>query len=152
MLAQTTEDPTLGDVAAYLAELYPWNEEAAARFVLTGEVPVVEPLRLMWDPNKDSYMLELRPWTSKVAFGQAYRVIHRERGNKRSNRPVESGTLTVLEFVNEHTDEEGNRPTWEELRNLWNARGLGRHYGDYRTFSKAYRRAYEKLAPHRYPH
>ncbi len=147
MLARTAEDPTLGDVASYLTERYPWGEEAAAWFVLTGETPAIEPLKLMWDPNKDTYILEFRPWTSKAALGQAYRAIHRER----SNRPVESGTLALLAFVDEHTDEHGNRPrTWDELRRLWNARGLGRHYEDYRTFSKVYRRAYEKLAPRRF--
>jgi hypothetical protein len=116
-----------------------------ASFVLTGEAPTVEPIKLMWDPHKDNFILELRPWTWKAALGQAYRVIHGER----SNRPIESGTLTLLEFVNERTDESGNRPTWEELRKLWNDRGLGQPYEDYRTFRKAYSRAHEKLEPRR---
>jgi hypothetical protein len=54
-----------------------------------------------------------------------------------------------VDFVDEHTDQDGTRPTWEELVQLWNVRGLGRHYDDYRTFSKTYRRAREKLVPRR---
>lgn len=132
---------TLGDVAGYLAWRYPWEQEDAAHFVLTGETPTVLPLRLMYDPNKDAYMLEIQSWTSKAALGAAYRAIH----GKKVNQPLESNTLTLLEFVDGHTDQEGNRPTWEALRKLWNWRGLGRHYGHYRTFSKAYRRARPRL-------
>jgi len=81
----------------------------------------------------------------KAALGEAFRVIH----GVHTNRPVESGTLTLVDFVDEHTDQDGTRPTWEELVQLWNVRGLGRHYDDYRTFSKTYRRAREKLVPRR---
>jgi hypothetical protein len=79
----------------------------------------------------------------KDALREAFRVIH----GGHTNRPVESGTLTLVDFVDEHTDQDGTRPTWEELMQLWNVRGLGRHFDDYRTFSKTYRRAREKLAP-----
>jgi hypothetical protein len=79
----------------------------------------------------------------KAALGEAFRVIH----GGHTNRLVENGMLTLVDFVDEHTDQDGTRPTWEELMQLWNVRGLGQHYDDYRTFSKAYRRAREKLAP-----
>lgn len=151
LVAGQTEPPwaveannTVGDVAGYLAWVYPWGEADAARFVLTGETPTVPPLKLAYNPNRDSYALEIQPWTSKGALGAAHRAIH-----GRNQRPLERNTLTLLGFVGEHTDQYGNRPTWEELRKLWNGRGLGRHYKDYRTFSKAYRRARDLLAPRR---
>ena len=140
-------DHTLGDVAGYLVHRYPWEPEAAATFVLTGETPDVKPLKLEYDPNRDTYTLKIRPWTSKAALGAAHRAIHGEE----STRPLESNTLALLEFVDEHTaaSPDGTRPTWEALMRAWNERGPGRPYKDYRTFSKRVREARKLLAPRR---
>jgi hypothetical protein len=37
-------------------------------------------------------------------------------------------TLAVMRFVTEHTNDEGNRPSWSQLTDLWNEQ----HPGEWR--------------------
>jgi hypothetical protein len=56
-------------------------------------------------------------------------------------------TLAVLRFVTEHTDDEGNRPSWPQLTTLWNEQHPGEwSFKDRFGLRKAYLRSEEELA------
>jgi len=56
-------------------------------------------------------------------------------------------TLAVMRFVTEHTDDEGNRPSWSQLTDLWNKEHPGEwRFKDRFGLRKAYLRAEKELA------
>jgi hypothetical protein len=90
--------------------------------------------------------LNFAPWISEKTFRKAYRKCQNvvQGGD---NRRMKERTLAVMRFVTEHTDDEGNRPSWTQLIDLWNEE----HTGEWRVkdrfgLRKAYLRAEEELA------
>jgi hypothetical protein len=56
-------------------------------------------------------------------------------------------TLAVLRFVTERIDDEGNRPSWSQLTDLWNKEHTGAWtFKDRFGLRKAYLRAEKGLA------
>ena len=60
-------------------------------------------------------------------------------------------TLAVMRFVTEHTDDEGSRPSWSQLTDLWNKKHPGEwSFKDRFGLRKAYLRAERELAGSRH--
>jgi hypothetical protein len=56
-------------------------------------------------------------------------------------------TLAVMRFITEHTDDEGNRPSWPQLSDLWNEEHPSEwKFKDRFGLRKAYLRAEKELA------
>jgi hypothetical protein len=108
-----------GDLCLYLAAIFPWDPYDAARFLLTGERPEVVPLELSYNRNRRVFTLNFVPWISEKTFRRAYRKCQKAvQGG--DNRRMKERTLAVMRFVIKHTDDEGNRPPWPRLTELWN--------------------------------
>ena len=133
------------DLFLYLAGILPWHPYDAARFLLTGERPEVVPLELSYQRPRGFFTLNFAPWISEKTIRKAYRKCQKvvQGGD---NRRMQERTLAVMRFVTEHTDDEGNRPPWPRLTELWNEK----HPGEWRFkgrfgLRKAYLRAAEEL-------
>jgi hypothetical protein len=109
-----------GDLSRYLAAIFPWDLDQAARFILTGERPEVVPLELSYHRSRRVFTLNFAPWVSEKTFRKAYRKCQKvvQGGD---NRRMKERTLAVVRFVTEHTDDEGRRLlSWSQLTDLWN--------------------------------
>jgi hypothetical protein len=134
------------ELCLYLAAFFPWQPHDAARFLLTGERPEVVPLEVSYERHSRFFTLNFAPWISEKTFRKAYRKCQKvvQGGD---NRRMKERTLAVMRFVTEHTDDEGNRPSWSELTNLWNKKHTGAwKFKDRFGLRKAYLRAEKELA------
>src|SRR5215212_3453076 len=106
------------DLCLYLAAIFPWHPYDAARFLLTGERPEVVPLELSYNRRRRVFTLNFAPWISEQTLRKAYRKCQKvvQGGD---NRRMQERTLAVMRFVVKHTDDEGNRPSWSQLTDLW---------------------------------
>lgn len=131
---------TLEDVGRWLITLYPWPLRDAAWFVLTGEPPEIESLKVQYDRARGTYSLTFAPWISEKTIRLAYRSVQ-----PRDNRPLSKKGLSAFRFVNEHT-EPGQTPKWAELTRLWNEQHPEDKFTDRSALRQAYERAKERLA------
>jgi len=134
-----------GDLCLYLVAIFPWDLDQAARFILTGERPEVVPLELSYHRRRRVFTLNFAPWISEKTFRKAYRKCQKvvQGGD---NRRMKERTLAVMRFVTKHTNDEGNRPSWSCLTDLWNEQHPGEwSFKDRFGLRKAYLRAEEEL-------
>jgi hypothetical protein len=135
-----------GGLILYLAAIFPWAPGQAGWFLLTGERPEVVPLRLSYHRRRQVFTLSFAPWISEKTVRKGYR-----KGQKvvqgGDNRRMKERTLAVMRFVTEHTDDEGTRPTWSQLTDLWNEEHPSEwRFKDRFGLRKAYLRAEKGLA------
>ena len=125
----------LGRLCSYLSANYPWGEDEAKRFVLTGKPPEVVPLfartRLRGDEENNLFSygaitLTVEPWISAESVERFYREMQRQMfGRKpREGRPR---NLAVFRFVVDHSESvEWERPKKRDekgnLVTLWGHR------------------------------
>ena len=134
------------DLFLYLAGILPWHPYDAAIFLLTGERPEVVPLELSYQRPRGFFTLNFAPWISEKTIRKAYRKCQKvvQGGD---NRRMQERTLAVMRFVIEHTPDEGKRPSWSQLTDLWNKEHTGAWtFKDRFGLRKAYRRAAKELA------
>ena len=94
--------------------------------------------------------MNFAPWISEKTFRKAYRKCQKvvQGGD---NRRMQERTLAVMRFVTERTDDEGNRPSWSQLTDLWNKEHTGAwRFKDRFGLRKAYLRAEKELASRLY--
>jgi hypothetical protein len=130
----------------YLTAVFPWHPYDAARFLLIGERPEVVPLELSYTRGRGIFTLKFAPWISEKTFRKAYRKCQKvvQGGD---NRRMQERTLAVMRFVTEHTDDEGRRPPWSQLTDLWNEEHPSEwSFKDRFGLRKAYLRAEKELA------
>jgi len=134
-----------GDLCLYLVAMFPWALDQAARFILTGERPKVVPLELTHQRRRRVFTLNFAPWISEKTFRKAYRKCQTAvQGG--DNRRTKARTLAVMRFVTKHTNDEGNRPSWSRLTDLWNKEHTGAWtFKDRFGMRKAYLRAVKGL-------
>lgn len=134
------------DLSLYLTAILPWDFESAAWFVLTGERPEIMPLELSYHRRRQVFTLSFAPWISEKTIRKAYRK-GQEVVQGGDNRRMKERTLAVVRFVTEHTDDEGSRPSWPKLTDLWNKEHSGEwRFKDRFGLRKAYLRAEKELA------
>lgn len=131
---------TLEDLGRRLLLRYPWPLRDAVWFVLTGEMPEIEPLKIQYDKANGTYRVTFAPWISEKTISRTYRSLQ-----VKDNRPLGNRSLAWFRFVEEHT-EPGQTPRWEELTTLWNKLHPDDKIGHRSTLRKAYERAKERLA------
>ena len=95
---------SLSSISRRLARNYPWNEEQAAWFLLTGEVPEIVPvsghINRRWGKahTYGTITLEVQPWISPDIVRDTY--IHAQRkALGRNNRRLGDRSLALFWFV-----------------------------------------------------
>ena len=134
-----------GGLILYLAAIYPWAPGQAGWLLLTGERPEVVPLELSYHRRRRVFTLNFAPWISEKTVRKGYRKCQKvvQGGD---NRRMKERTLAVMRFVTEHTDDEGNRPPWSQMTNLWNEKHRGKwKFNDRFGLRKTYLRGEEEL-------
>lgn len=131
---------TLEDLGRWLVGRYPWSLRDAAWFVLTGESPKIEPIRISHQDSDGMYNIAFAPWVSEKTIRLAYR-----RVQVSDNRPLGSKSLYAFRFVDEHT-ELGQTPKWTELTAQWNEQHPNDKFRDRSALRRAYKRAERRLA------
>jgi hypothetical protein len=147
----------LHDIVSRLIQHYPWEEQDAVWFVLTGETPPVAPLTWqarwfgsgMWE-DSFSYgfvTLKIEPWVDPKLVWKVYSDIQRGLRNGRRNRRLGSKSLELLQFVNERVNVANlsraeRREEAPRLVAAWDRANPDDSYdGNTREFWKAYHRA-----------
>ncbi len=140
-----------------LIQHYPWEEQAAVWFILTGETPQVAPLtwQARWSDHgvgEDAFgygfiTLKIEPWVDPKLVWKVYSDIQRGLRGERRNRRLERKTLDLLRFVNERVkvadlSRGERRRLAPELVAAWDKENPDESYnGNTREFWKAYHRA-----------
>jgi hypothetical protein len=102
-----------------LVKAHPWDVDEAAWFVVTGEVPLVRPIKAKINSSAvlDSstgytpISLEIQPWVPPETVESAYRQVQRQViGN--DNRHISEKNLHLLRFVTKQANAEGNFAGW----------------------------------------
>jgi len=135
------EGGSLGDLGRRLATTYPWDPGDAAWFVLTGEAPKVEPVRLFHDEARGTFTLTFMPWVSKMIMLQVRRVAQQ----RSDSGELKEKALEVFRFVTEHANAQGSK-AWDKLRAEWNKRHPDQRFANRSSIASAYQRAEKKLA------
>jgi len=134
----------LRKLSDWLVEQYHWNQAQATGFVLTGEPPLVGPIRAhigtsFGDHNHCAITLTIPAWVSADSVLHTYRQIQREVLG-RDNRHLATKNLALLRFVFDRMDSRGQFPPWRKLRDLWNSEHSDWRYSDTRVFARDFRR------------
>ena len=140
-----------------LIQRYPWEEQDAVWFVLTGETPPVALLtwQARWfgsDIWEDSFSygfvtLKIEPWVDPKLVWKVYSDIQRGLRNGRRNRRLGWKSLELLQFVNERVNVANlsrveRREEAPRLVAAWDRGYPDDSYdGNTREFWKAYHRA-----------
>jgi hypothetical protein len=149
----------LGELCGWLSERYPWSEDEAARFVLTGEPPEVAPLfghiRLSGSEESSLFSygtitLTVEPWVSADSVKRFYREMQSKvlarKPHKRRPR-----SLAIFRFVVEQCKwgrerELIGKPTWPKLLELWNERYPEGHEWHYKGVWQNFQRDFGRVA------
>jgi hypothetical protein len=148
---------SLHEIVSRLIQRYPWEEQDAVWFVLTGETPQVAPLtwQARWFGSgiwEDSFSygfvtLKIEPWVDPKLVWKVYSEIQRGLRNGRRNRRLGSKSLELLQFVNERVNVANlsraeRREEAPRLVAAWDRAYPDDSYdGNTREFWKAYHRA-----------
>lgn len=110
-----------------------WTEADTVLFVLTGEVPEVQPATIRVEVARDEKGQPLRAElvlrlqahvtyeTARKAVARALRRVTYRQGTVRRGRPLSLRSLALYRFVEEQTDrDKGTRPGWGALLDRWN--------------------------------
>jgi hypothetical protein len=129
----------LSELSKTFAELYPWREEDAAWFVLTGEPPMTSPLawKREWQEYTDQYSITLtvEPWVSVETVTQLYSKLRRY-SLKRNTRRVSERNLAMFRFVIaelEAPSQDESKPLFGEKKR-WRGGMVGRGYFESRLW------------------
>jgi hypothetical protein len=149
---RSPEVTELERLSSQLSRHYGWHSDDAAWWVLTSEAPPPRPVRgsFRWTksihgPDVHSIDLEAPPWISAETVKSAFQEMQR-RVVRGTNKPLDDRTLRVLRFVEEQKGSlRADRPSYEMLLKRWNRQYPKERYRDYRSFSKAYRRAFQNV-------
>jgi hypothetical protein len=134
---------------------YRWRLDAAKWFVLTGDVPYVQPLTIRFSytisneehyPNTAEITMTVEPWVDAKDVERVYREVQRQvlSGDNRKggdNRKKKERTLDAVCFAARRIREGGNE-SWSELTRRWNRRQKdpGRRYNSRGGLQQAFKR------------
>jgi hypothetical protein len=154
----------LRQLGVELEERYHWPKGAGPWFVLTGDIPPVNPFTTGGklthaDHTYCTITLQIEPWVSADTVLKAYRAIQRDFLG-RDNRPLSQRTLAQLRFVMARSTDDGQLPPWRTLVDEWNAAHCHERTEwiyrdcdgepDIRRFARDFRRAYQAVVHPRY--
>jgi hypothetical protein len=136
-----------------LTRQFPWTLPEAVWFVVSDDVPYVDPVRVTVTPGTTSVcrsatiVVAAAPWVSAHTIARAYRSAQQDAlGPPRRRRPPDGITLALAPFVEERRQQ---RPpmTFPAILEEWNSTHPGAPLGDHRYLRRAYRRALAAVFP-----
>jgi hypothetical protein len=108
-----------------LVKAHPWDIDEATWFVLTGEPPLVRPIRARtpssWKPGIRAYTtisLTVEPWVPPETVEAAYRQLQKQVIGGKAGR-IGDKNLNLLRFVAERADAAGKLPKGHALVEEW---------------------------------
>ena len=149
------QDSVLGELqrlASRLTERFPWPEDQATWFILTGEPPRVPPVEVRYtsrpaqvhlepsgDPERFAYgevTISAAPWVSEKIVAEAYYNLQSRILPGDENRPLEWRRLELLRFVLERENpieltRARRRRIGKELVEAWDKEKAHWAYGKY---------------------
>ncbi len=148
--------PRLEKLAEWLVEVYPWESVGdAVVFLISGRPPrLAETLSATSDVDRATRSITFLPWVSEETVVQAYRATRRvlQDGQPAYRELPNDKTIRVLRFATERADDNGQRPSWATLFDMWNVAYRNEAYSERSAFRKAYNRAVKALVPPYRPH
>jgi len=146
----------LRKLAGKLARSYGWQERQAARFILTGQVPIYRPVHVTVGfseivndhvPTTARVVITSDVWVDPREVANAYKAARRQiLGGDRTRRRINDRALEVVRFVTWQTREHGPGLEWPELQRRWNGAAPKKwQYSDRNGLWRAYKRNYERL-------
>lgn len=136
---------TLHELAVHLARRYGWHEAKCTTFVLTGQVPVLSPIRYRVSYHGGSVYerarirLEVDPGVSPDRLVDVYRKVRRGVSPRR-RRPLSPKIADLVSFILGHP-----AGSWEARRKIWNEEHPDWRYDHRRSFSRDFHRAVASL-------
>lgn len=143
----------LRDLALTLARDYSWPAGEATWFVLTGDIPFVEPVSLnktteVCCDGEEAVVRRTRititadAWISGDTVSRFFRAMQKVALRK-DNRELDAKSLQVFAFVNSLA-KAGKKPSWRKAMELWNRahRDETMKFGEARHLAALYRRAH----------
>jgi len=133
-----------------LASSFPWLQEQATMFILTGEAPFVSPLLVdppHWRLGSYAYVrltVHVEPWVSVESVARLFRHLQMGALPKRS-RAIGEKHLSLLEFVTKHSQSGDDVPSFEILLQLWNKSHPRWKYSSAWRFARDYRRVGQNI-------
>ncbi len=124
---------SLLDWLRHLADLltgrYGWSQEEAVAFVLTGQKPQIQPLKVSANlltgyrnsPPVWNVSLKVAPWVPAKEVAGAYQEIQQQilRGDS-GKEHLSLKKIALFRFVKEQTRGIEEEPDWQELLDRWN--------------------------------
>lgn len=159
-------DSVLGELqqlASRLTEQFPWRETQTTWFILTGEPPLVPPVKVWYtlrpaevrlerlgDPERFTYgevTISAVPWLSEKIVAEAYYNLQQRILPGKQNQPLERRRLELLRFVIQRENpfeltRARRRRIGKELVEAWDRRYPNWAYGEYDQPTSALWRAY----------
>jgi hypothetical protein len=153
-------------LASRLAEQFPWREAQASWFILTGEPPLVPPVKVRYtrhlvrvhlDPSGDTerftygeVIISAAPWVSEKIVAEAYYNLQSRILRSGQNRPLERRRLELLRFVIQRENplkltRARRRRIGKELVKAWNRKYPNWSYDDSPQATSAFWNAYNDV-------
>ncbi len=146
----------LAQVALHLAGRFPWEQEEAARFALTGEAVQVPPIYEDLTESDDNYPRLVRITAAPWVPAETVKSVYTERRRKlKPAQMTSTRRLAVFKFVMSLADvkikadmRKIEGPPWRRLMEAWNEQLPPDHswrYTDERRFYRDFYHALEQL-------
>jgi len=132
-----------------LERAYGWDARRARRFVLTGRSPAPVRLSVAAGGGKARIRIDAEPWVATEEVARVYRVAQRQLlGGDTRKIPVHR--LEAFRFVRRHTQQDGSRPSWAKLKELWNEQHPEHSYKERNGLLQAFTQVSERLMRPKY--
>jgi hypothetical protein len=142
---------TLAEVAQNLFPM-DWTIDAAARFVLTGTVPHIDPvnavLRSRWytvDQTRTVLVITAEHWIREKTVSQLYRQMQQRLMEGERHRHPRAKAIALIRFVEERGGIEVERDRRRLMREEWNQQYPKWQFNPGGAFKRAYTRAQQSL-------
>jgi hypothetical protein len=144
----------LGSILAN--DYYGWDEEGAIWYVLTGDVPQLQPVRIRargklsveyYVPFQYDVTFSVPPWVPAKEVERAYRSAQRQLLDE-TPRETDTRILEVVQFWWEQFRARGPMPSWPAWFELWNQTHPDKKFKNWRNFREYFFRGTKKAQPH----
>ena len=137
----------VGQLAAWLSELYPFEPADLVLLVLAGRRPLASnPVQVSVAPAHGAANIRFMPWVSAEAVHRAYYELQRRLLSWNADKPFEDKPFRAFQFVVGKSDEHGNRPPYSEMLRLWNEANPDEKFEHESSLRRAFKRVAKKVA------
>jgi hypothetical protein len=137
-------------------DYYGWDKEGAIWYVLTGDAPQLQPVRIRargklpveyYVPFQYDVTFSVLPWVPAKEVERAYRSAQK-RLLEETPRETDTRILEVVQFWWEQFRAQGSMPSWPAWFKLWNQTHPNKKFQNWRNFREYFFRGTKKAQPH----